>query len=106
MKLVAGAWAVATNNLILRNGPGTTHKWLATIQKDVLVQALTGPVNGWVKVEFSGWVSPDYPGKVFSEDHKKSSVKAMRSGESWQRQTFTGYVSTKYLKVIDGPIDG
>lgn len=103
MKLVAGAWAAATNNLVLRDGPGTANKWLATIQKDVLVQALADPVSGWVKVQVSGWVSDAHPGKVFSEAHEKSSLQAVRSAASWERKTFDGFVSTKYLKVIDGP---
>lgn len=106
MKMVASAWARTTNNLILRDGPGTAHKRLATIQKDVLVQALSDPVGGWVKVKVGGWVSPSYPGKVFSEDHEGSSLQAVRSAVSWERKQFTGYVSTKYLKVIDGPTDG
>lgn len=106
MKLVAGARATTTHNLILRNGPGTTRKWLATIQKDVMVRALGEPANGWVEVEVSGWVSSAQPGKVFSEAHEKSSVKAIRSAELWEWKTFTGHASTRYLKVIDGPTNG
>lgn len=103
MKLVASAWARTTNNLILRGGPGTAHKWLATIQKDVLVQALADPSNGWVNVQVSGCLSDTHPGKVFSEPHEGSSLQAVRSAASWERKMFTGWVSTRYLQVIDGP---
>lgn len=106
MKLIAGAWVATTRNLILRGGPGTKYKWLATIKKDVLAQALADAVGGWVKVKVTGWVSAAYPTKVFSEDHEKSSVKADRSASTWERKEFIGFVSTEYLKVIDGPTDG
>lgn len=103
MKLVLGSQATTTVNLILRDGPGTTHKRVITIMKHSIVRAITNPLNEWIKVEVDGWVTPGDTKHVYSDDHLKSNVKAMRAPAVWERKTFSGWVSARYLQVIDGP---
>ena len=104
MKLAQGALAsvnTGDKNLILRNGPATQHKWLATRRSNVLVRMLADPADGWVQVEINGHT---LDGKtIYSEPDEKSSIEATRSVAQWQEITLTGYVSARYLKVIDGP---
>jgi hypothetical protein len=104
MRLAQGALAsvnTGEKNLILRNGPGTQHKWLATIRSDVLVRLLADPVNGWAQVEINGHT---LDGKtIYSEPDERSSIEATRGAAQWQQITLTGYVSVRYLKVVDGP---
>lgn len=103
MRLVLGSQATTTVNLILRDGPGTTHKRVITILKDGIVRAVADPLKEWVEVEVDGWVTPSDMKHVYSDDHLKSNVKAMRAPAVWERKTFHGWVSTRYLQVIDGP---
>jgi uncharacterized protein YraI len=103
MKLVHDSQATATANLILRDGPGTTYKRIITIMKHSIVRVTADPTGAWVKIEMDGWVTPDDAKYAYSDDHLKSSVKAARTSTVWERKTFSGWVSARFLQVIDGP---
>ena len=104
MRLAHGALAsvnTGEKNLILRNGPGTQHKWLATIRSDVMVRLLADPAGGWAKVEINGHTLDGRT--IYSDPDERSSIEATRGRSAWQQIALTGYVSIRYLVVIDGP---
>lgn len=110
MKMAPGGLVRTTTNLNLRAGPGVQQPRLATLQKDVLARILsvaTAPA-GWVEVEVNGHAHSDDPDTIYSEDDKRSSIEAKRSGArldttGWQLVQLTGYLGTGYLVVVDGP---
>jgi len=99
--IVPGALLRATVNVNLRDWEAVTAKRLATVQANVLMRALGPVVNGWVKVEVSAYRHDDYPDRLFSEPDQRSSVEARRGG--WEPETLTGYVSARFVVVVDGP---
>ena len=100
MKLVVNAQAKTKSNLRLREGAGTSFATIAILQTDVIVVALESSVKNWVRVKVNGWTLDDK--KIYSEPDERSSIKATRN-KTWKQVTLTGYVSTTYLTVIDGP---
>jgi len=88
--------------LRLREGAGVGHKQVAVLQAGVLVRLLADPASGWVLVEVNGHT---LDGKtIYSEPDAASSVEATRGpAAEWQAVTLTGYVSIRYLEVVDGP---
>jgi hypothetical protein len=104
MKLAKGAVGrvnTGEKNLILRNGPGAQHKWLATIRSGVLVRLLSDSVNGWAQAEINGHTLDGRT--IYSDPDERSSIEATRGRSAWQQIALTGYVSIRYLVVIDGP---
>jgi len=101
MRLAKGAVGRTTTGLRLRVGPGVDHKQVATLKAGVLVRLLSDPVSGWAQVEVNGHT---LDGKtIYSEPDAASSIEATRGpAAEWQAVTLTGYVSTRYLKVVDG----
>lgn len=103
MTIVAGALLRATANVNLRDGPAVTALRQATVQAGVLMRALGPAVNGWVEVAVEAHRHSDFPDRLFSEPDKRSSVEARRDASAWQTETLCGFVSVRFVMVIDGP---
>lgn len=110
MKVVEGSVLRLAVNLSVRLGPSVSSERIAAAYSGVLVTALAEPERGWMRGRVAGWQNPDYPGKVYSEPHEKSSAQATRSVDDavWERVVIEGYLSLSnpaWFVVEDGPKD-
>ena len=100
MRMVAGAVCRARTGLNVRDAAGGAIT--ATLRPDVLVELLAAPeASGWVRVRARGW-TVDGKRLFFEPDERSGEKLTVRGG--WRLMTVEGWVASRYLVVVDGPV--
>ena len=114
MVIAAGGQVRTTSGLKVRSAPdpSTPANVLAIAVMDAILHPVASPVSGWVQVELRGWARADGR-QLYIEPDERSGVKAtvaqpgkletVSEAEGWRFVRLAGFVSTRYVSVIDGP---